>query len=138
MYLKRLDAILAWLAATFPTMVITEDLCAIENQNARQLKNGVLTVLMGPAHSFSNALHGQATLGKQVVQVVIQQRLSDGTKGSAVTRAELALFDQIRKLQNDPNLPPEASGLVIRDIINSQQSKVPDLEILATFEVQDL
>lgn len=137
MYLKRLDALLVWFAEIFPTMHITDDFCAMENQDAMQLKAGILTVIMGPAHSFSSALYGQAPSGKQVIQIVVQKKLDSSSKGRDVTRAELALMDEIRSLQNDPNLPREASGLIIRDIINSQQSKVPDLELLATFEVLD-
>ena len=137
MYIERLDALLLWFAAKFPTMHITEDFCELENQNAQKLKAGILTVIMGPAHGFSSALSAQPPIGKQVVQIVIQRRLNTIDKGSTVTRAELALMDEIRSLQNDIDLPREACGLIIRDIINSQQSKVPDLEILATFEVQD-
>lgn len=137
MYIERLDAMLAWLAAKFPTMTVSDNFKEIDNQSAPQLKAGVLTLIMGPAHSFAKALHGQAPQGRQVVSLVIQRKLSTSSKPADVSRAELALMDTVRSLQNDPNLPPEASGLIVRDIVNSQQSKAPNLEILATFEVID-
>lgn len=137
MYVNRLDAILAWLPLAFPGMEITADLKELDSQSAPQLKKGIATVIPGPAHSFDKTLFGQAPLGRQIISLVIQKKLSTSATGADLTRAELALMDDIRKLQNDTNLPPEAAGLIVRDIVPSQQSKLPDLEIIATFEVID-
>lgn len=137
MYVERFDAMLAWLALVFPAMAITGNLKAIDNQDAAQLKKGIATLIPGPGHSYAKTLVGQAPLGRQIISLVIQKKLSNLTQGEDLTRAELALMDDVRKLQNDPNLPPEASGLIVRDIVNSQQAKAPDLEIIATFEVID-
>ena len=137
MYVNRLDDLIDFLNAEFADWTVSENFVESDSLDAPELKKGLITVIMGPAHSFGRALSGQAPTGKQIIQILWQKALAESTKGGVLQRAELALMESIKSLQNSPNLPNTAAGLVLKDIINSQQALRPRMEVLATFEVTD-
>lgn len=138
MYVERFDALLAFLKQPFPQMEIrgdVRDFNAAKSDNPLQLEAGVCSLVMGPGHSYNDLLN-QDPLGRQVFHIIVQRSVDNLATGEEQQRASLALMDRLRTLQNHTDIPIEAAGFMVRDIVPNT-SLSPDIEVIATYEVTD-